>query len=209
MRILFLPLVAFVTLLAAAGCDADQNGGNSSAASTTTPAPTVTAEDALVDAASFPGCTMQGQGSLYTNTFARSFDCENGDRLTTTIAFGRTPEEAKATQDNTWGTKDGATDQIRAALGARPVNIDSLTVSDASAAFGTIGADQENIWCAVYTDPSGTRRVTEFYGVLRYKAILVQYTAFTETSGSCEGSRALESARVLAKEQLNKLRTLP
>jgi hypothetical protein len=208
MRILILSFISFVSAVALAGCITERDSQDSSAAKPT-PTGTTTAEQALVDAAVLPGCTMQGQGSLYTNTFARSFDCENGDRLTTTLVFGKTAEESKAAQDNTWGTKDGATDQIRATLGTRPVNLASLQISDVNALFGPIGADQQNVWCAVYTDPSGTRLVTEYYGVFRHKANLVQFTSFTESSGSCEGSRALQSAKTLAQAQLNKLKTLP
>lgn len=206
MRFLILSLVGLSVVVALVGCGTERGSQRSAASSEPTPASTATVEDVLVDDASLPGCTAQGQGSFYVNTIARSYDCENGDRLTSTVIFGKSLEEARTAQDNTWGTKDGATDQIRASLRARPVDMASLVVSDVSASFGKLGADQENIWCAVYTDSSGTRRVTEYYGVFRYRTFLVQYTSLTESGGSCEASRALQSVRTLAEAQLRELK---
>ena len=205
---LFLTFILSGVLLASCR---DSGGSTTNASLSPTATSELTVGDALVGDQQLPGCTMTGEGSLFEGTVTRSYDCADNGRLTTAVIFHKTEEEARKLQDNAWGTRDGATDQIRRTLVARPVNLASLRVTDVTDSFGKFGADQENVWCATFTDQGGTTTVTEFHGAFRYEQVVVSYTSVATDGAPCDGqSQARQSAQTFAREQLQKLKsTLP
>jgi len=196
-----------VFVVAVGACDDDKPERAQS-----TPTPTPTLEQVLVGVADLPGCTQEGDNvfSFYEGTLSRAFACPNNDRITYDLILHQTEDEARKNQDNGYGTMDGARDIIEASLKARPVNMASLTVTDVTSSFGSLGSDQLNVYCASYSD-FGSTRVTEYYGAFRYKRAIVQFRSWATSGGSCDApGRALTNAQSLAIKQLQKLRaTLP
>ncbi len=207
MRITTTLLALVTTGILLAGCSDSRNDRASGATQTPTATSTATVAEALADAADVPGCTRTGEGSFYEGSVTRSFDCAGENRLTNAVVFHKTLDEARKLQDNVWGTRDGATEQIRRSLTARPVNLDSRKVTDVTESFGKLGAEQENVWCATYTDQGGTIKVTEFYGAFRYKSAVVAYTSIATDGAPCDGpSDSRQYAQTLAQAQLAKLK---
>jgi hypothetical protein len=187
------------------GCETERSPQR--AATEPSPTPTVTIDQLLVGAQDLPGCTLAGENSFFEGTYSRVFDCAQNDRLSYDIVLHRTVEEARQNQDNGYGIMDGARDIIRKSISTRPADQSSLRIVDATGTSARLGADQENLYCASYTDLSGSIRVTEYYGAFRHKNILVQYRSWADSGGSCDGSsRAQQNAHLLASKQLAKIK---
>lgn len=205
-------LSTFLLMLAVAGavlagCGDSRSDTASRASNSPTPASTSTIGDALVGEQQLPSCTMTGEGSQFEGAFTRSFDCSDAGRLTSAVIFHKTVEEARKLQDDVWATQDGATDQIRRSLLARPVNLSSLKVAQVTESFGKVGAEQENVWCATFTDQGGTIKVTEFHGAFRYRQVVVSYTSISTDGVPCDApSVARQYAQTFAREQIQKLK---
>jgi hypothetical protein len=188
-----------------AGCETERNPRG--AAIEPSPAPTVTVDQLLVGATDLPGCTLAGENSFFEGTYSRVFDCTANDRLSYDVVLHPTVEEARENLDNSYGTMDGARDIIRKSISTRPADQSSLRIIVAPSSVAQLGADQENLYCASYTDFTGSTRVTEYYGAFRHKNVVVQYRSWAETGGSCDSpSRAQQNAHLLASKQLAKLR---
>lgn len=193
-----------ILLTLTAGCGTERSKLPSSAASA---GPTVTVSEIIVDASELPGCTLDREGEFVASQWSRSFDCQNGDRLTLDVWFQTTVDEARRVLDEGWGTMDTAKVNIQRTIAVRPVDQGSLKVVDASQTFGKIGAGQERIYCATYTDLVGQTTFTQYFGAFQYKNVAVQYTSWADSGGACDGqSRAGENARMMASKQLDELK---
>lgn len=200
----WLPAALLLSLTLSVACGTERSKLPSSAATTV---PTVTVGEVVVDAGDLPGCTLDREGEFVASQWSRSFDCENNDRLTLDVWFQTSVDEAQRVFDEAWGTMDAAKQNIRAAIALRPVRQDSLKITDPSQSFGSIGAPEESIYCATYTDTSGRETFTQYFGAFQYNSVMVQYTSWASSGGTCDGSsRAQQNARLLATKQLEKLR---
>jgi hypothetical protein len=194
--------------LALAGCSNKKNDPTArNPTPNATPAATITAEQVFVSPQDLPaGCRLEQEGSIFQGFAGRSFDC--GDvRLTLAVGRMKTEDEARVWQSDNWSTRDGVTDLIKRSLAARPTDPNSLRVQEVTDMLPKLGATEERIYCASFTDPSGAQRVTEYWGGYRHQSAVVQYTASALTTGACDNaSRLPEIARSMAIAQLNKLR---
>ena len=211
MRFYALVVVVLVVVALVATVTVGRGNNKDDQAATATPtqpsAATVTMEEVIVGVQDLPGCTVDREGAYVQSSYSRSFNCQAEERLTETITIHAADAAAERHVDNAWGTMDGARDQIRSTVLLRPVDPSSLTITNASQAFGKLGAEQEYVYCAAYTDASGTVPVTEYFGAFRYRNFVIVYSSFATSGGRCDGqSRALENGRQLASKQLAKLR---
>jgi len=191
MRFAALLVAVFVAALAV-GCGRKNDGQAATPAPTQSAAATVTMEQVIVGVQDLPGCTVDREGAYIQSSYSRSFSCPAEDRLTNTLTLHVADADAERHVGNTWGTMDGARDQIRSTVLLRPVDANSLTIADASKMFGKLGAEQEYVYCAAFTDLSGTVPVTEYFGAFRYKNFVIVYSSFATSGGRCDGpSRAL------------------
>lgn len=202
----FLLWIAIGAVLALSGCKSD--GGAKSTATSPIPSASAIVGDLLTAASDLTGCKLDIEGSQYVNYYSRSFSCDDGIRLTNDVGFLASLDDARTWQSNNWGTRDAANDIIKPALATRPIDPNSVKVEDLSKTAPKLGADDENLYCSSYSDPSGAQRVSQYWGAYRYKASVVQYSASAVDGGACAlGSRTHEAARTLATTQLVKLKT--
>ena len=211
MRFFALVVGALLLVVLVATVAVGRGNKNDGQAATATPsqpsAATVTMEEVIVGVQDLPGCTVDREGAYVQSSYSRSFNCQSEERLTETLTIQAADADAERHIGNAWGTMDGARDQIRSTVLLRPVDPNSLTITNASQTFGKLGAEQEYVYCAAYTDLSGTVPVTEYFGAFRYRNFVIVYTSFATSGGRCDGqSRALENGRQLASKQLAKLR---
>ena len=207
MRIFIAALVALL-LVGAAGCGNERRPQSRDLTKTPTPGGEITLGQVIVNPDELPGCALDREGEIIVRRWSRSFNCAQGDRLTNAVQFYETLSQAELDQDTAWGTMDTARDQIRSTIFNRPTNVDSLRVTNAAENVAKLGADKEYVYCATYTDVSGTQRVTEYYGTFRYGNIVVYYTSWALSADGCSGaSRARDNAQMLASKQFTKLKS--
>ena len=207
MRFLISALLALL-VIGVAGCGNERRPKASDAAKTPTPGGEATLSQVIVHPEELPGCTLDGEGETIVRRWSRSFMCGQDARLTNAVQFYETYQQAELDQDRLWGTTDAARDQIANTIALRPVNINSLRVTNAAETVSKLGADKEYVYCATYTDVSGTVPVTEYYGTFRYGSIVTYYTSWAQSAAGCSGaSPALDNAQMLASKQFAKLKS--
>lgn len=209
MRWMYVALVGVVAIVGVLIMSRGSGGDGKQAAITPIPTPApITPETVLLGASDLAGCTGGEVNKTLSNAWSRTFTCANGDVMKSVLAIYNDGTEARTAVDQQWGTLDSAREQIKTAIFNRPVNQESLRVVDAAATYPKIGADQETIYCATFTDQAGGIKVVEYYGTLRVGLGVVTYTSYTESAGTCETppSRALDAAQTVAKTQFQKIK---
>jgi hypothetical protein len=155
-------------------------------------------------------CKLEREGEFIVRQYSRAFVCTNPERMTNLVGLHVSSEEATKWFERRWSTLDAAREFVRDTITPRPAKHDSLQVVDVSDAFGTIGAQQEKVYCATYTDPSGSVKAVELYGSFRYQNATVEYSSFTTSEPSCTDTpKSMEFARTMAKQELEKLKAQP
>lgn len=209
MRWVYVALVGMVVVFGALVLSRRTDDTTDSATTRPVPTPvTLTQETILLGESEMPGCTGSQISATLSNAKSRTFQCSNGDVLKSVLALYKDGTEARDAIDKQWGTLDTAREQIKTAIVNRPVNPESLRVVDAAATYPKLGADQETIYCATFTDISGTVTVVEYFGTFRSGIGVVTYTAFTDSGGTCDTppARSLTAAQTIGKAQLQKIK---
>jgi len=157
-----------------------------------------------------PDCTQQFEGELIKRQFSRSYTCTSVERLTNTVGIHISAKEAGDFFDKRWSTADAANEVIAGNLALRPARQDSLKVVEVTDPGAKIGAPQERLFCASFTDHSGAIKATELWGTFRYENATVEYTAYTEREPECANAPKLQAmARALAAAQLTRIKSAP
>lgn len=204
-------LTPLLLALLLAGCVTHNANTEAGRPAKATPVPTatpVTIKAVFVTEADLPGCKLGSDSEFIVNVFARTFDCQKGDRLTETASALASVEKAIPAFDNTWSTLEKATERVRATIASRPVDPATLAVADVTDSFDQLPVDQRKVYCATYGTP--TTRIVEFYSAIRMRQVDVEFTSTTTTSPSagvnCAGpSSARDLMRQLMQVQVSKL----
>lgn len=202
-------VIAFLLVaLLAGGCSRGSSSASNSSPTSTPQALTV--QDLVLGEADLAGCKLDRQGESVIRALSQSFNCGPGatpdPRVTETVSFAdNTMQDAERNISNAWSTMDAARDYIRQAVLARPVIPESLQIFNAKDRFGTIGADQEYVYCATFSD--GATNAVMYFGAFRHRNLRVEWTTF-QTSGDCNSpTRAQELGKLAATQQLAKLKS--
>jgi hypothetical protein len=181
--------------------------GDQSRAANPTPAAELQLDDMIITAAELPGCELQREGTTVVATYNRAFTC--GERLlTVNVRLEETREKAEEWVYRRWSTMDNARDAIAPLIEIRPSNPASLQITNVIDQFGRTGAPVEYVYCARWTDTSGTIPVTEYYGVFQIDQVYVEYTTFSTLGDGCGDSDSRELARTAAQRQYAKLKQI-
>jgi hypothetical protein len=197
-----------VAALISAGCN--RNSSSASKSSPTSTPQSLTVQDLVLTEADLAGCKLDRQGESVIRVLSQSFNCGPGatpdPRVTEIVSFtDNTVQDAERNIGNMWSTMDAARDYIRKVVLARPVIPESLEISNAKDRFGTIGADQEYVYCATFSD--GVTRAVEYFGAFRHRNLRVEWSAF-QTNGDCTSpSRAQDLGKMAAAQQIGKLKS--
>jgi hypothetical protein len=203
---------AVIAVVAVAACGNERRPDSGPAAQATiVPVIAVPVEQISVTADEISSdCKLEREGEFIRRQYSRSFTCTNPERMTNLVGLHVSAKEATQWWESHWSTLDAARDYVRNTVSKRPIDQNSLQVTDVSDAFGKIGAQQEKVYCAAYTDPSGTIKVVELYGSYRYENATVEWTSFTTGEPSCsDAPRSMETSRTMAKQELKKLTSTP
>lgn len=173
-----------------------------------TPTP-VTFDVIVLGAPELSGCTLDREGEFAQNYFSRSFNCAADERLTNVVGLEPTADAASKSVSNGWSTMDAAGEQIRGALSLRPYDPASLTIVNGTDSFGgKLGAEQEYVYCATFTDFSGTVKPVMYFGSFRHGQLVSNWTSYA-IGGDCSGpSRSQQLGRQMAARQLQKFQTV-
>jgi hypothetical protein len=203
-------IVLVAVALLAGGCSDSKNSSSDSRPTSTPSTTELTVKDLIVDAGELPGCTLDRQGEAVIRAISQSFNCgPNGaadPRVTAVVSFtSETAQEAELALSNAWSTMDAARDTIRQQVLFRPVDPNSLQIQNAKEQFGSIGAEQEYVYCATFSD--GLNKALMYFGAFRHRNVRFEWTTF-QTNADCNSpSRARELGMAVAKQQLAKLKT--
>ena len=196
--------------MALSACGSERRPDPVAGTPTPTPRAGLTPETFMVNAADLPNdCRLDREGEFIIGQYSRSFVCPGEDRLTATVSFQSAAGQVEEGLNKRWSNRETAEAVIRAVLQPRPINQDSIQVTDITDRFPRVGeeVEQERVYCATFTDPSGTVKVAELYGSYRFRNSSVEYTAFSQTGAACNAdARIVQAARTLARVQLQKLR---
>jgi hypothetical protein len=207
-RLLLLALAAL--MLTACGTERLPKDAAAPGSTPVVPRISTPVEQLAVTVDELPGCTLEREGEFIRRQYSRSFQCQDVDRLTNLIGLHVSRDEALKFYNDRWSTAEKAQQNISRGISARPVRLDSLKVSDISATIGRAGAETEHVYCAQYTDPSGTIPIVELYGAFQYQNATGEYTAFMPNVRTCPDARAaLDRTSSLARLQVKRVKDAP